>query len=124
MPETSHRAHSIQAVDATRRSPALVTGERNWARGPAAVRRPPGATDGMRIKSRLLDSLTDAERHTLLGASSARFVSPNQVIVHVGDPAQSLFLLVSGQARHFVIGEGGQQVSFQWLTPGDIFGGA
>jgi CRP-like cAMP-binding protein len=41
-----------------------------------------------------------------------------------GHPADHLFLLVSGRARHFYTTQDGKKVILQWLPPGEIFGSA
>jgi CRP-like cAMP-binding protein len=71
-----------------------------------------------------LASLTHEERNVVIAAASRRSFAAHTVVTNASDPAERLFLLVSGQARYFVINEEGQQLSFQWLFPGDIFGGA
>ncbi len=45
-------------------------------------------------------------------------------MLHQGEPAERLFLLASGQARHFVITNEGRKVPLHWLTAGQAFGGA
>src|SRR5580700_6054229 len=44
------------------------------------------------------------------------------VIVREGDPADALFVLVSGRARVLKLGPGGEEVSLNDLRPGDTFG--
>lgn len=46
------------------------------------------------------------------------------MILHQGDPAEQIFLLTSGQGRHFVITGGGRKILLYWLTAGHVFGGA
>jgi CRP/FNR family transcriptional regulator, nitrogen oxide reductase regulator len=45
------------------------------------------------------------------------------VITNQGHPADHLFLLTKGLARYFTITETGRKLLFQWLGPGELFGG-
>ena len=42
----------------------------------------------------------------------------NSVIVNQGDPAEHVFLLVSGRVRYFYLTRDGRQVILRWITPG------
>jgi CRP/FNR family transcriptional regulator len=46
------------------------------------------------------------------------------VIINAEDTAERFFLLTSGQGRHFMITHHGRKILLQWLTAGQIFGGA
>lgn len=80
--------------------------------------------DAFHARSRFLASLGDGERELIIASATRRWINAPKVLYHAGDPADRLFLLLSGQVRHFVINEGGQEVSLQWHSAGDIVGGA
>jgi hypothetical protein len=71
-------------------------------------------------RSQFLDGLAPFERQAILGAATPRRIRANSVITNQGHPADHLFMLTRGLTRHFVITEQGK---FQWLGPGDLFGG-
>lgn len=75
------------------------------------------------LKSRLLQGLSPADRESILAAATQRRFAANSVVIQQGDPADRLFLLVRGCARHFFITLEGRKVLLRWLPPGDIFGG-
>jgi CRP/FNR family transcriptional regulator, nitrogen oxide reductase regulator len=76
------------------------------------------------LESRFLDGLTQADRATVLAAASSRLMRARSIAVNQGDPAERLFLLVKGRARHFYITAQGKKIVLFWLTPGQIFGGS
>jgi CRP-like cAMP-binding protein len=45
------------------------------------------------------------------------------VVTYQGHPADHLFLLAKGCARHFFVTEEGKKLLLKWLVPGDLFGG-
>jgi CRP-like cAMP-binding protein len=46
------------------------------------------------------------------------------VVTNQEDSAERFFLLTSGHGRHFVITDDGRKILLQWLTAGQVFGGA
>jgi CRP-like cAMP-binding protein len=60
----------------------------------------------------------------ILAAARLRHFTANSVIVHQGNPADHLFLLTQGRARFFINTQEGKKVILNWLTPGEVFGGA
>jgi CRP-like cAMP-binding protein len=46
------------------------------------------------------------------------------VVIHDGDPAERFFILTSGQGRQFMLTSDGRKILMNWLTPGQLFGGA
>jgi CRP-like cAMP-binding protein len=76
------------------------------------------------LKSRLLEGLAPRELEIILGAATERRFLANSVITNQENPADHLFLLVSGRARYFFITPEGQKTLPLWLTPGEIIGGA
>jgi CRP-like cAMP-binding protein len=58
-----------------------------------------------------------------LAAATPRRFFANCVVTNQGHPADDFFLLTKGLARFFFVTEGGRKLLFQWLGPGDLFGG-
>jgi len=58
----------------------------------------------------------------ILAAAKQRKISPNQVLLPEGDPANHLFLLVTGLAASYKATPEGSQLFLRWITPGDTFG--
>ena len=75
-------------------------------------------------RSRFLEGLTMSDRATVLAAATLRHMRANSVAVRQGDPADYLFLIIKGRARHFYITPEGKKIVLLWLTEGQIFGGA
>jgi len=75
------------------------------------------------MRSRFLEGLSQSERESILKAAVPRRFLANSVALNQGNPANDLFLLTMGRARHFFITEEGQKILLNWLVPGDIFGG-
>lgn len=81
-----------------------------------------GATPAFR--SRFLVGLAPTDRQIVLAAGNELHFRANTVVVHQRDPADHMFVLTNGRARHFYMTEQGQKLSLYWLTPGEAFGGA
>jgi len=75
-------------------------------------------------RSRFLEGLTMSDRATVLAAATLRHMHANSVAVRQGDPADCLFLIIKGRARHFYITPEGKKIVLLWLTEGQIFGGS
>jgi len=75
-------------------------------------------------RSRFLEGLTMSDRATVLAAATLRHMRANSVAVRQGDPADYLFLIIKGRARHFYITPEGKKIVLLWLTEGQIFGGS
>jgi CRP/FNR family transcriptional regulator, nitrogen oxide reductase regulator len=75
------------------------------------------------LRSHFFDGLAPPVRQTILGAATPRRFHANSVITNQGHPADHLFLLTKGLARYFTITETGRKLLFQWLGPGELFGG-
>lgn len=67
-------------------------------------------------------SLPDEARRTLLGTVRRRTFDRREVIVHEGDPADSLHLVHSGRLAAQVSTPGGQVAMLRLIAPGDYFG--
>jgi CRP-like cAMP-binding protein len=77
-----------------------------------------------RFRPRFLSGLTDVLIKALLSVATHKQFSTSSVVVHQEDPAERLFLLTSGRARHFVLTSDGRKVPMHWVTAGQIVGGA
>ena len=89
-----------------------------FATGNQHVRHPEG------LRPRFLSGLPKDKLDSVLSAAKHRQFRSSSVIINQEDPAERLFLLTSGQGRHFVITGEGRKILLHWLTPGQIFGGA
>jgi len=78
--------------------------------------------DGLR--PRFLSGLPMAQLDSVLSLAKHRQFRASSVITNQEDPSERLFLLTSGQGRHFVITSDGRKILLNWLTPGQVFGGA
>ena len=76
------------------------------------------------LRPRFLSGLKKAELDSVLSVAKHRHFRASSVIINQEDSAERLFLLTSGQGRHFVITSEGRKILLHWLTPGQPFGGA
>ena len=74
-------------------------------------------------RSRFLEGLAPSERESILRAATPGQFLANAVVLNQGKPANKLFLLTTGRARHFFLTENGDKILLNWLIPGDTFGG-
>ena len=75
------------------------------------------------LPSQFLDGLIPDHRKKILAAATPRRFFANSVITNQGDSADHFFLLTKGLVRSFFVVEEGRKLLFQWLGPGDLFGG-
>jgi CRP/FNR family transcriptional regulator, nitrogen oxide reductase regulator len=75
------------------------------------------------LRSRFLQGLTKPDIDAVPAASTLRRLPANSIVTNQGDPADHLFLLTKGCARHFSITEDGQKILLLWFAAGDVFGG-
>jgi CRP/FNR family transcriptional regulator, nitrogen oxide reductase regulator len=75
------------------------------------------------LKPQFLDGLVPQARKAILAAALQRRYPANYVITNHGHPAGQFFLLTRGLVRFFFVTEQGKKLLFQWLGPGDLFGG-
>ena len=54
-------------------------------------------------RARFLEGLSEPDRNSILAAASYRQLSRHSVVTKQGEPADRLFLLIKGTARHFFI---------------------
>ena len=75
------------------------------------------------LRSHFLEGMTPSVLKTILGAATRRRYRAKSVITNDGHPADRLYLLTEGLVRYFIITPEGRKLLFQWLGPGDLFGG-
>ena len=83
----------------------------------------PISTERNDVRSRFLQGLAPFERAAILKAATPHRFPANSVVLDQGHPANHLFLVITGRARHFFITENGTKILLNWLVPGDTFGG-
>ena len=74
-------------------------------------------------RSQFLDGLIPDHREKILAAAIPSQFSAKSVVSNQDNPAEHFFLLTRGLARAFFVTEEGKKLLFQWLGPGDLFGG-
>jgi len=77
-----------------------------------------------RIRSPFLDGLAQHELNEVLGAARECHFRTGAVIASQGTPANTMFLLVSGRARFFILTPDGHKIVLMWLPVGEVIGGA
>jgi CRP/FNR family transcriptional regulator, nitrogen oxide reductase regulator len=75
-------------------------------------------------KTELLWGLEQQEIDSILTAARPRRFSAKSVIKYQGEPAEQLFLLWKGRARDFFETQNGKKLNLEWITPGEVLGGA
>jgi CRP-like cAMP-binding protein len=75
------------------------------------------------LRSQFLEGLASPDRKTILSAATQLRFAANSVVTNQGHPADRLFLLTKGSARHFFVTEEGKKLLLKWLGPGDLIGG-
>jgi len=76
------------------------------------------------LRPRFLSGLAEADVASIFSVARHRQFRAGSIVINQEDPAERLFLLTSGQGRQFVITSDGRKIQMQWLTAGQIFGGA
>src|SRR5690348_9888586 len=97
---------------------------RSW---PKPTRHRPGnsfMSSVAELKSKLLDGLTRLELEKVAEAAVECRFPEASVVINQGDPAERLFLVTTGCARHFFITPDGRKILLLWLLPGSICGGS
>jgi len=77
-----------------------------------------------RVKSSFLEGLAPHELEDVLAAARECHFRAGTVVSSQGTPANSIFLLIKGRARFFVLTPEGRKIVLMWLPAGEIFGGA
>ncbi len=75
------------------------------------------------LRSQFLDGLIPDHRKKILAAATPRRFFANSVVTNQSHSADHFFLLTKGLVRAFFVVEEGRKLLFQWLGPGDLFGG-
>jgi CRP-like cAMP-binding protein len=70
----------------------------------------------------LLSSLPDEDRQQIVSAARRRSFARGEVLVHEGDPADSLHLIESGRVAVRIATPTGERATLNILSPGDYFG--
>lgn len=70
----------------------------------------------------LLAPLTEADRAQVLRSATRRRFARAEVVVHEGDPANSMHLIASGRLAVRVTTRSGETATLNVLSPGDFFG--
>ncbi|MCC7007886.1 MAG: Crp/Fnr family transcriptional regulator [Acidobacteria bacterium] len=74
-------------------------------------------------RSRLFEGVADAERAAWLQASSVRDCARGEAVARQGEPADALFLVVSGMLKILQLTPEGAEVLVRFVGPGEPFGG-
>ena len=77
-----------------------------------------------RVKAPFLEGLAPLEVETVLAAARECHYQAGTIIASQGTPANSVFLLVRGRARFFILTPDGHKIVLMWLPAGEIIGGA
>jgi CRP-like cAMP-binding protein len=75
------------------------------------------------LRSRILDSLSDAERLSWLAAAAVRTLRRGETLARQGEPAQHFYLLETGLLKIVQATEQGRDVIVRFVGPGEPFGG-
>jgi len=70
----------------------------------------------------LFAQLDEDERGVLGQAMNERALAPGEVLFRLGDPGDSMFIVMSGAVELFVKDMAGQKIVLHTATPGDYFG--
>ena len=76
------------------------------------------------LKPRCFSGFTKSELDAFLSVARHRQFRTSSVLLNQDDRSERCFLLTSGHARQFVITDRGQKILLNWLSPGQVFGGA
>lgn len=106
----------VRCVKSRRSVPFLLHGEATMPASGIAI-------ESSKLRSHFLEGLAPSILKTILGAAARRRYHAKSVITNDGHPADRLFLLTKGLVRYFIITQEGRKLLFQWLGPGDLFGG-
>lgn len=70
----------------------------------------------------LLAACSTAELDDLLARSKVEFAPRRQVLMHQGDPGDSVIILVTGTARVNMVASNGREIVLDYLGPGAVLG--
>src|SRR5215469_12053728 len=75
-----------------------------------------------RFKSPFFEGLAPHELSHVLSAARESHYRAGTILTSQGAPANSLYVLVKGRARFFVLTPEGQKIVLMWLPVGEIIG--
>jgi CRP-like cAMP-binding protein len=78
--------------------------------------------DVSKLAPRILDGFASAEFKAVLEKAKLRRLRANSVITREGEPADAMFLLLEGRARHFTVTREGEKLVVDWIAPGQVIG--
>jgi len=70
----------------------------------------------------LFVGLTDSQLRRLAGSIRHSSYPPRTILFHQDEPGSTLYIIVSGKVRVFLAGGGGQEMTVDILTRGEVFG--
>jgi CRP-like cAMP-binding protein len=73
-------------------------------------------------RTTLFAGLPEDVLQALVGSMGKRVFAKGMVLYHKGSPAQRLYLIEAGQVRIFVLGDEGQEITFNIHGPNECFG--
>jgi CRP-like cAMP-binding protein len=76
------------------------------------------------VRIRLFQGLTEPEITRIVSAARPTQYLTGSVVYNQGHPAEHLYLLTHGRARHFFITPDGRKIALIWIPAGGIMGGA
>jgi CRP/FNR family transcriptional regulator, nitrogen oxide reductase regulator len=86
------------------------------------------AREAVRLPERpcypIFQGLPARDLELILSAAATRRISPYTIITAQGEPANQLYILVSGCVRLFYTTEEGRKILLIWVAPGEMFGAA
>jgi CRP-like cAMP-binding protein len=83
----------------------------------------PGSHDLVSFETRFLRGLPIQDRDSVLAAAVYRRLPARAIVTNQDDPADYLFMITEGSARHYYTTSDGKKILLQWLAAGDVFGG-
>ncbi len=82
------------------------------------------ATVAFTTSSLMFEGIDPEDKRAILNAANSRTIPAKTVVLHQQTPAESVYLLLSGCARHFLVTPEGKKSILMWLPPGSLFGAA
>ena len=76
----------------------------------------------MGIATPFLSRLTEASRAALAGRWTVRSYDRGETVIAHDEGGRDVFFIIQGRARATIYSEGGREVSYRDIEPGDIFG--
>ena len=71
---------------------------------------------------KFFDGISEHDQELIQSLAVHRRVSDKEVVIHAGDRAAYLFLMVAGRAKYYRVTREGEEVLMWWLSPGETFG--